>query len=59
MRVWKTPSQLAGKAEDLQLWLQIVTGMELDASGYVLHLSRAVWKERLRKWLKRDEQISP
>ena len=45
-------SPSSGDAEQLELWSQVVTGMELEANGGVPVLDAATWLER---WLKLKE----
>jgi WD40 repeat protein len=45
-RIWKIPPPLEGGAERINLWAQVVTGLELDSSGTILYLEPAAWKDR-------------
>ena len=48
-RFWQLPTPMAGDAEQLELWSQVVTGMELEANGGVRVLTAATWHERRSK----------
>jgi hypothetical protein len=45
-RFWQLSTAVAGDAEQLELWSQVVTGMELEANGGVRVLDAATWHER-------------
>src|SRR5207302_2203295 len=57
-RFWQLPIPMAGDAEQLELWSQVVTGMELEAHGGVRVLDAATWQER-RSGLKESGFHSP
>jgi WD40 repeat protein/serine/threonine protein kinase len=46
---WQLSTPVAGDAEQLELWAQIVTGMELEASGGMGPLDATTWLERRQK----------
>jgi WD40 repeat protein len=49
-RFWEvSPVPVAGKAEHLRLWTQVLTGMELDPNGPVRLLNAAAWQQRRRQ----------
>jgi WD40 repeat protein len=52
--LWPVSDPQQGAADDLRLWAEVKTGMELDDAGEVQILSPAVWKERLRLLKERD-----
>jgi len=41
--------QLRGTQDQLLLWAQVITGMELDAAGAVRFLDSDSWPERLQR----------
>jgi WD40 repeat protein len=43
------PTAMAGTAEQLELWAQVVTGMELQADGGVRVLDAAAWQDRRQR----------
>ena len=45
-RLWAVPAPLAGEAERLRLWVEVSTGLELDASGAVIELDAQTWQQR-------------
>ena len=45
-RIWAVPVPVAGEVERLQLWVQVLTGLELDADGAVGALDAERWQER-------------
>jgi hypothetical protein len=50
--LWTVPAPLAGGAARIRLWVEVCTGLELDAGGAVLELGAAAWRgrwERLQK----------
>jgi WD40 repeat protein len=51
VRVWDVPAPVEGTAERINLWVQVLTGMELDAGGAARLLDEYAWRyrrERLR-----------
>src|SRR5262249_5853050 len=48
-RLWTPPSPLRGDPDHVTLWLQVLTGMELDAEGTVQVLPGDVWEQRRRQ----------
>jgi WD40 repeat protein len=46
---WQLSTPVAGDAEQLELWIQVVTGMELEANGGVRALDAVTWLERRQK----------
>jgi WD40 repeat protein/tRNA A-37 threonylcarbamoyl transferase component Bud32 len=46
---WQLSTPVAGDAEQLELWTQIVTGMELEANGGVRALDATAWLVRRQK----------
>jgi WD40 repeat protein len=44
--VWPVPAPVAGAADQIERWVQMMTGMELDANGGVRVLDAAAWLER-------------
>jgi WD40 repeat protein len=47
-RLWKTPTPVKGDAERIALWVQSLTGMELDSGDAARALDAAAWQARLR-----------
>lgn len=48
-RMWEVATEpLPGDAEQVRLWVQVLTGMELDESGNARLLDAEVWLERRR-----------
>jgi WD40 repeat protein/tRNA A-37 threonylcarbamoyl transferase component Bud32 len=48
-RLWPVPQAVVGGAERIQLWAQVLTGMELDTHGAVSVLDGPTWQERRRR----------
>jgi WD40 repeat protein len=46
IRRWTVPAAVAGETERLALWVQVLTGMELDANYAVHSLDASTWQER-------------
>jgi hypothetical protein len=44
--VWNAPEPLAGKVENIRLWVELITGMELDSRGMVSTLGREALRDR-------------
>jgi hypothetical protein len=47
-RLWKIPAPVEGDAERIALWVQALTGMELDSGGAARALDAAAWQARVR-----------
>jgi WD40 repeat protein len=45
-RLWTPPPPVRGAPAHVALWVQVLTGMELDAEGTVQVLPGDVWKQR-------------
>jgi WD40 repeat protein len=45
-RFWQLSPAVAGDPDQVELWSQVVTGMELDANGGLRVLDAATWQER-------------
>jgi WD40 repeat protein len=48
-RSWPTPTAMTGTADELELWAQVATGMELAADGGVRILDGPAWQERRQR----------
>jgi WD40 repeat protein len=51
-RLWDLPAPLPSDVERIRLWIEVSTGLELDAGGAVVDLDAETWqqrRERLRK----------
>jgi WD40 repeat protein len=46
---WSTPSALVGSAEQVEVWVQTSTGMELDSKGGMRLLTPDEWQARHRR----------
>src|SRR5262245_32356113 len=44
--LWAVPAPVAGDAERIRLWVEVCTGLELDAGGAVVELDAAAWRQR-------------
>jgi WD40 repeat protein len=47
--VWIVPAPLAGDVERIRLWIEVNTGLELDAGGAVEELDGRTWHERWQR----------
>jgi WD40 repeat protein len=47
-RLWKIPTSVEGDAERIRLWVQSITGMELDSNDAARALDASAWQARLR-----------
>ena len=48
-RLWSPSTPLRGDSASVALWVQVLTGMELDAEGTVQVLSSASWQQRRKQ----------
>jgi eukaryotic-like serine/threonine-protein kinase len=48
-RLWVVPSPVAGDADRIVLWVQVLTGMELDAAGVIRELDASTWQQRRQR----------
>jgi len=49
VRLWQSPRPVSGAPERITLWIQTITGKELEDNGEVVALQPRVWKERQRR----------
>jgi WD40 repeat protein len=47
--LWRIPAPLSGTVEQLELWAQVATGMELDSDGIYHVLEVSTWRSRQRR----------
>src|SRR5262249_24214666 len=45
-RLWKVPVPMEGEVERITLWIQVMTGLELDSGGGVHVLDAETWEQR-------------
>lgn len=45
-RFWPLPDPVAGQPEKVRLWVQVLTGMELDSNNIIHNLDAAAWHQR-------------
>jgi WD40 repeat protein len=48
-RIWSLPTVVQGTPERIRIWVEILTGMELDAQGATRQLDPEAWRERRRR----------
>jgi WD40 repeat protein/tRNA A-37 threonylcarbamoyl transferase component Bud32 len=48
-RLWPVPQPVAGDAHRVTLWVEVITGLELDAHGSVRVLDANTWHDRRRR----------
>jgi WD40 repeat protein len=48
-QLWPLPTPIKGEVERLTLWVQVLTGRELDAGGSARELDSAAWHERRQR----------
>jgi WD40 repeat protein len=48
-RLWPAPALLSGDVERISLWVQVVTGMELDRANYFRILDAETWHQRQQR----------
>jgi len=49
VRIWTVPQPAQGDAERLRIWIEVVSGLELDADGAINNLDAATIEERQRR----------
>jgi WD40 repeat protein len=59
IRSWEVPIPVNGRAEQVLLWLEALTGMELDSAGEIRRLDLPTWKQRRQDLQKRDGRQMP
>jgi eukaryotic-like serine/threonine-protein kinase len=47
--LWAVPAPAAGEVERLRLWVEVNTGLELDAGGGVVELDAAAWRRKRQR----------
>jgi WD40 repeat protein len=47
--LWEAPQRLEGDPERLRLWVEVVTGFELDPGHGVVQLDAKTWQQRYRR----------
>src|SRR5262245_45036870 len=47
--LWAVPAPVAGDAERIRLWVEVCTGLELEAGGAVVELDAAAWRQRRKR----------
>jgi WD40 repeat protein len=45
-RLWPVPAPVEGDPERVRLWVEVLTGMELDEDGVIHALEAATWQQR-------------
>jgi WD40 repeat protein len=48
-RLWQVPQAVNGDLRRITAWVQVITGLELEASGSVRFLDAETWQERCRR----------
>lgn len=46
VRSWALPTGIDGESNHISLWIQVLTGMELDSDGLFRELDAATWQQR-------------
>ncbi len=46
VRLWSVPTEIPGDTQRITLWVQVITGMELDANDAVRSLDEQTWERR-------------
>jgi WD40 repeat protein/serine/threonine protein kinase len=59
IRKWKMPRPVEDPVEQVALWTQVITGMELDRHGEVQVLDASTWRQRRQELLKRGSPPVP
>jgi WD40 repeat protein len=48
-RLWPVPPPVAGEAEQVRVWVEVLTGLELDEDGVIRTLDAPTWEQRRRR----------
>ncbi len=48
-RLWRVPRRIRGDPEQVLLWTQVITGLELDEHGLVRFLDTVTWQKRRQR----------
>jgi len=48
-QLWPVPAQIRGDPEQVRLWTQVTSGLELDDDGFVRVLGAAAWQQRRQR----------
>jgi WD40 repeat protein len=59
VRLWKVPAPFSGEVGHLKLWIQVNTGLELDAGDAVVVLDAPAWRQRLQRLRERGGLTRP
>jgi hypothetical protein len=46
VKAWEVTPPTAGEVKQVVTWIQVLTGLELDADGVFRELNAAVWQQR-------------
>jgi WD40 repeat protein len=49
VRLWEAPQRIEGDPERLRLWIEVVTGLELDAGQWAVEADAKTWQQRYRR----------
>jgi WD40 repeat protein len=52
-RLWQLPAPMEGERQRVALWVQVLTGMELDDSGVARRLGASAWEQRRQRLAQR------
>src|SRR5262249_21760872 len=58
VRTWHVPVPVRASHGHLNLWVQTITGLRLDAGGGTSWLTKDEWEERYRQFLERGAEVS-
>jgi hypothetical protein len=59
VRAWTVPAPVVGEIERIRLWVQVVTGSQLEPDGRVRLLSAETWLERHQRLALLGGSIDP
>jgi WD40 repeat protein len=48
-RIWRVPSTVAGSPERIRVWIEVITGLELDEEAVIRFLDAPAWQERRQR----------
>jgi WD40 repeat protein len=54
VRSWQVPVAVSGEVDRIVLWIQVLTGMELDPDGLFRALDAATWQQRRQRLTERS-----
>ena len=58
-RLWRAPTEPDATADQLAIWAEVITGMELDTSNEAHRLDPSAWQQRRRRLAESGKLVWP